>query len=500
MANVYVRSGASGGGTGADWTNAYTRLSAALTASAAGDSLWVSEDHAETAAATTTHTSPGTAANPCNIICALHTGSVPPVAADMRTTATVTTTGAFDCVLAGGYAYVYGITFKGGSGAVNNSCSVGSVGSTNGCGWRLDSCSVQKGGTTGGSVNIGPQDGKSGRVDLNNTTMSFASTGDAIYVAGGDFYWNNTASALLGSAPSSLLISNGGHLINIEGVDLSAAPSQLLNGAQNTSKIILKDCKLNASASITYSFVSLPRGDITLSRCDSGATNYRNERYNYCGNQKVNISLVNTGGASDNTTPISWAITTTANSKWASPFGAMPIAVWNDTISTNRVCTIQGIWNAAAVPNNDDIWVDFEYLGSSSTPLGSFASGTIATILTANAALTASTAAWDSKITARANISAYSLGDMVKVASNPGRVFFCTTAGTSAGSEPGVYATAIDGGSVTDSGAVFRAGCRFTLTATASSPQPGQVGVVYAYVKAAKASSTFYVDPLITLS
>jgi hypothetical protein len=65
MASVYVRSGAAGAGTGADWANAYTTLAAAFTAKAAGDVFYVSDDHAETQASAMTLVSPGTAANPC---------------------------------------------------------------------------------------------------------------------------------------------------------------------------------------------------------------------------------------------------------------------------------------------------------------------------------------------------------------------------------------------------------------------------------------------------
>src|SRR4029077_14277585 len=95
MANVYVDSNAAGAGTGADWANAYTTLGAALTAKAAGDSFFVAHNHAETAASAKVLTSPGTVSNPCFIYCVSSAGSVPPVSADLRTTATITTTGAF---------------------------------------------------------------------------------------------------------------------------------------------------------------------------------------------------------------------------------------------------------------------------------------------------------------------------------------------------------------------------------------------------------------------
>ena len=121
-------------------------------------------------------------------------------------------------------------------------------------------------------------------------------------------------------------------------------------------------------------------------------------------------------------------------------------------------------------------------------------------MLATNAALTADTSAWDSLVTARANGHANVVGDIIGVSTNPGRVFFCTTSGTTAGSVPGGYASAVDGGSVTDGTAVFRAGYRFRLVVVLSSPQPQMAGYLRATVKAAKVSTTFYIDPAITLS
>src|SRR5687768_5568902 len=94
MAHVYVDSNASGAADGSSWTDAYTTLSAAATAEAAGDNFWVAQDHAETQASAMTIAFPGTAASPNTCICVNKAGSVPPVAADLATTATVTTTGA----------------------------------------------------------------------------------------------------------------------------------------------------------------------------------------------------------------------------------------------------------------------------------------------------------------------------------------------------------------------------------------------------------------------
>lgn len=58
---------------------------------------------------------------------------------------------------------------------------------------------------------------------------------------------------------------------------------------------------------------------------------------------------------------------------------------------------------------------------------------------------------------ARVNSTAVALGYGCAVATNIGLDFICTTAGTTAGSEPAGYATAVNGGTVTDGTAVFTA-------------------------------------------
>ena len=55
-----------------------------------------------------------------------------------------------------------------------------------------------------------------------------------------------------------------------------------------------------------------------------------------------------------------------------------------------------------------------------------------------------------STLTARANSTAYAVGDIVRTGTDSGRVFVCTVAGTSTSSEPGGMATAAFLASITD--------------------------------------------------
>jgi hypothetical protein len=99
--------------------------------------------------------------------------------------------------------------------------------------------------------------------------------------------------------------------------------------------------------------------------------------------------------------------------------------------------TVEGIWGGGAVPTDADIWMDVEYLGTSGFSLGNFASSGPADQL---------------------------------------------VAGTNLGAGSGTW-----GGSTT----------KFKLEKQIT---PAEKGPITVYIKAAAASSTFYIDPKITVS
>lgn len=480
------------------WAAPFARMQSAVAANwmTIGQSLFIGDDHAETQAASMTITSPGTLASPVNFYSIDHTGAVTLAAGTLKTGAAATTTSTSNLTLNGIGLYVFGLALTAASGANTNNLILGSTSTGS---LVLDSCTLRKASTTGNSCAIGQANAS--EVVLVNTTWQFGAVGDSLSVVG-NLTWKATASAIAGATiPTSLFTGNTNGLVVIDGVDLSALATQtVIAAAANTGHFLLNNCKL-ASGTVISGTPTSPACQIDAICCDSAGTRYQKYRNRYAGILIPETTIIRTGGASDGTTGTSDKITTTANSKWTFPFLSIPIVQWNTVITTNRIVTLYGIWNAAALPNNDDIWAVAEYFGASTSPLSSFATGTKANNLATGTPLTADSAsAWSSLVTARANTTAYVIGDVRKVASNANRIFFCTTAGTSAGSEPVGYSTAVDGGSVTDNTAVFRAGTRFTLTVTLSSPQPAMTGPLYVVVNAAKISSTFWVDPKVYFS
>lgn len=485
------------------WKAPHARLLNALAATwgAAGDNFYIGGNHAETQASAMVLAIPGTAASINNLYCVSATGSVPPVSADLRTTATVTTTSFNPLSFSTGYAYIYGITFNCGSGAVSTQFNI-----ITGNAWLIfENCNLYKLGTTAGNGMVigSPGMGVAARLDLINTKLQLGNPSDSIILWNCDVYWSKTANAISGAATPTKLISSlsiGSTIFNCDGVDLSAigSGSTLIGIMTATKRIYFKNCKLDSSVIISANQTNATGPDTYVMRSDSSGTNYRNEKYSYAGIQTTETTFVRTDGASDGITPISWKISR-INSAFVTPIELFPIAIWNPVTSANVTAAVEAFC-VSGLPTNKDIWMDVSYLGSASSALSSFVTSGISDPLASASNCTASSAGWDSLATARANSTAYVIGDIRKVSSNPGRIFYCVTSGTTASSVPAGYATAIDGDTISDGTASFIAVFRFKISVTMSSPQPAQQGLVYANIKIASTGTRTYVDPLITLS
>jgi hypothetical protein len=438
MAAYYVWSGATGTGTGASWANAYTTLTLAFASKSAGDVFYVAHDHSESSATTLNLSPPGTIANPSKIICVNRAGSVPPVSADRRATAQVATTGNITMTVNNAaFAHYDGIIFTAG-----NSTGTASISLVNAatCWTRLDNCSLRLGGTGASSrISVGTT---ASYAELYNTTVSFGAVGQSITINGA-LKWRNTPSALLGTMPTFLFSPGNtvGGEVECIGVDLSALGSGKTICASNTGAMAQKhrfiDCKLDAAVTKSVAVSGHGTNEVDFIRTGASGVNYAISSIRVSGTLTEETTIVRTGGASDGTTPISWKIVTTANCLYSIPFECPPIAIWNDVVGSPVTATVEGIWGGGAVPLDNEIWLDVEYLGSGSSPQGSFVNDGMADLLATAANQTSSSETW--------------------------------------------------GGSTT----------KFKLAVTFT---PQQKGWIYARVKCAKAGTTFYIDPLCVLS
>lgn len=477
------------------WAAPFARVSPMTDRMNGGDTGYLSSDHSETQSAGITLNC-GNGSNNTPLLCVSvnrASGShVPPQAGDYAIGATVFCNGNMNLAQSGNCSVVFmGITFScNGPSDGNNISLSGGTGSEA----RFIDCTIK---LNGNGTNIQSQ--SSSAVYALNSSFIFASTGQRINHFG---YWKlrGCKFAPTGTVPQYLFSSlyAGGSTLDLEDCDLSTISGSgvaIFNESYGVAKITMKNCKLAAGVQITPANIN--QVDIYVVRCGATASLAGEFKYNQLGAHIIELTAVRTGGRSDGTTASSWNVTTQASASWLRPFETMQMLVWNASVGSQVTATVEGIWVAPTAPNNDDIWGEVEYFGSSASPIGSTASNTKTDRLATGTALTASTAAWDSLAPARANSTSYTTGAVIKLASNAGRLFFCTSGGQSAASEPAGYASAVDGGTVVDNGATFQAGVRFKIQVPFTPALVGPVGVT---IRVARPSAAFYIDPIATVA
>ena len=133
-----------------------------------------------------------------------------------------------------------------------------------------------------------------------------------------------------------------------------------------------------------------------MDSCDNSGTNYLIQRQTLYGLLTQETTIVRTGGASNGTTPMSWKLVCTAGAGFF-PQGntsTPQIVSWNDTTGTPITVTVEAVSSASL--NDDELWLEVSYLGTSGAPLGTLITSAKASVLATAAAVPTSTATWTS--------------------------------------------------------------------------------------------------------
>ena len=403
MSNLFLRS-TDGLDTdnGTTWALAKATLAGIDAIELAGDTVFVSQVHAETTAAAVTYTFAGTVGNPTKIICG-NDAAEPPTTT--TTGASVSTSGASNIRVIGS-AYLQGIAFSCGSAAqnfANPSFNYSGIAHQhyNACDLFLidqhPSSIMTFGSNAGGDSSRTTL--QNCRIKLSNAAQSITYNG-LLRVVGGSFV-AGTVSPTAGVF--SLAASGPSCDATIENFDLSAlaAGTHLLlppaAGGARTGIARFRNCKMPAAwtGNLVAGTISNPNFRAEMYNCDSGATNYRLWIEDYTGTIKHETTLVKTGGASDGTTTLAWKMASNANTnEYAGALRSGEIAVWNDTIGSAKTVTVDILRDSASGLTDAEVWIDVEYQGTTGNPMGVEVSSKRATVLTTAATITASTATW----------------------------------------------------------------------------------------------------------
>lgn len=400
MANIYVRStDGDDADDGSTWALAKASLTGAAALTDAGNTIFVSDAHAYSTASNISITFDGTIGSPVKVICGDDVAE-PPTAvtttgSETSTAGTLTLTGP---TAAG--AYVYGMAFT--------SYLLQYIGSAASGTFTLDNCafSVTHPDSTTQGINFGTTGSHStGLVIVKNSTVSLTTVGAGLATGTGNVVLDNVT--LLTAQTTFIktvgVDARGGGVVLVTGCNLSAAAAACnLVGAANGGKVIFRNCKLPASW--TGSLLgSTPAGAgfrVSMYNCDSADTNYRLKIQDYAGTIDSETTIVRTGGASDGTTTLAWKMATRANASYPLvPLVSDEIVRWNNTVASAITATVEIVHDSQGAGTgsdfqNDEIWLEVMYLGTSGVPLGSFISSAKANVLATAADITNSTETW----------------------------------------------------------------------------------------------------------
>lgn len=403
MANIYVRStDGSDSDNGSTWALAKATIAGAAAIDAAGDTIYLSQDHNEDSSANITATFAGTLGNPVRIIAA-NDGAEPPTA--VAATATISTSGGSNSIGFYGSIYCYGLNVQSASGVVNSPITLNDYAVVAGVRQVWENCVLNVRGTGSASylviVSSGAANQRAGHVVLKNTNVGFVSQSCGIYVMG-QLFWNGGA-VLSGSSAATAIFGFGenngrGGRATISGVDLSALASSVnifFAQRMHAGTQIIRNCKLPSgwSGSLITGTIDNINVRCEMYNCDSGDTNYRLWVEDYCGSIKHDSGVYL--DASDGTTGISWKMVSSPNSRYpVADLRSPEIVRWNETTGSAITATVEVVLDSATALNDDDCWLEVQYLGTSGYPLGSFINDCKADVLATAAAQDSSSATW----------------------------------------------------------------------------------------------------------
>jgi hypothetical protein len=424
---------------------------------AAGDRLLVSQAHVEAIAANLTITFPGTVATPCYFLCVDDSADPPTV---LATGAAIASTGSAFLSLTAS-VIGYGISFSSSTGASGSEFRINTGVHTQ----RWISCDFISPSTAAAQYRINYSGGgwNAGVTAFDGCRFKFGHTGTRLLTCG-QVRMNNVSFLSGGSTPTSIFGPVAGAPIDVEVTNsdfsaLSAGVHLVAGGSYLGIRIVIRDTKMPASWSgFLMSAAITTAGMIAEAyNVDAGDTNYTAWTEDYSGTlrQDTGIYLSGTNGMKLNGSivPLSYKMTASSTAKYTTPKNGLWRALVNE-ITSSQTATLEIIHNESANLTDDEIWLELDYPATSGSTGFTRLTDAKTNILAAGVAQdTSPTADWDDGLTARANSTAYVVGNIVKSSGTPGSAFICTSksgTGTSAASEPAGFTGATDGDTITD--------------------------------------------------
>lgn len=402
MAGPYYVKNTGDGSDGSNWTKAYQTLAAAVAVMSAGDICYISSSHVESTSGNVTITSPGTVTAPCRFL-SVNDGATPPTA--KLAGAQLKTATSSQNYTINGYFYAYGLTIIANDGATSTAASI-NINNASGAGqFTMEDCTFYlKSSNAASRLVFGNADSTQPPVGkLINPTFRFGNTGNFIVpgcitlnIIGGAMHASSSVPVVLLSTTTVRHLSR----VLLEGFDASLLTGSSALFGTGGARFVARGCKAgNSNPQFTG---TCTEGDqVIIDNCDDGDTHYRMERYSYSGKATADESTyVTSGGASDGETPISWKLVDSGNATLFNPVESPEIPVWIGATGS-KTFTVEILHDSATNLQDDEVWLDVAYLGTSGFPVMSHANDRVADVFAsaADQAVGAGAGTWTKSMT-----------------------------------------------------------------------------------------------------
>ena len=364
MAIIYCNDGGSNTSPYETLAKAATTFLVAVDAASAGDDIYIGMDHSETPG-TVTYTFPGTDSSPNRVISINTTTENYDKADNIQ----VDNSAANNSITINGHVTFFGVSLK--SGDDFNFFTGGD---------KVIFCDsvLEVDRTSGSQIRLGTN-GIHVEVILINTDFNISNSNASagISLNGGIFKWLGGTLTLGGTQPTTLFIGLGRtNLVSIAGVDLSAATNDLIDVSPAFSlKLELQNCRLGVGTALTTGSISHTGITALMSGCDDSTGNdlYRLEYVDFWGSTVHDDVIFRDSGASDGTTNISWKMVSTGNAlEFSEPTKSPPIVAWVDSTGA-KTFTVHLNFDSATDLDDDEVWLEIEYLEASADTDSAFA-------------------------------------------------------------------------------------------------------------------------------
>ena len=363
----------------------------------AGDTLYVdgglsgANPHTETVTTALTVAPQGQLGSPNRILC-VDNAVVPPTT--LATTATITSTmsGQTAIGLSYGFCYFYGMNFI----APSTGAIIAIGGSPVSCNFNFAACTFQ---TTFNSSAAVIRIGQSGNpqfcCEFRGCSFVLGSTAATIFLGNGNINLIGNTYFATGAVPLIAFygISSTTGITNIRDSDLSIVAGTLFSFATTCGVAVnIANCALAGGVTLSTGTANGNGQILRVTNSDSAATNYKYYMSVMGGSVQQETTTIRSGGDTDGVTPLSWRVATGINAMRHQPFPLDEMAVWNTVTGSAKTLTVE-IAGATSL-TNADIWMEVEYPGSASTPMGGTISNKPASLLATPTTLPTSTATW----------------------------------------------------------------------------------------------------------